>query len=56
MARPFLPKELVKNKKLNIRFTKQEKQEFKKICKNQKITFSKLCRDAIFFQYKIKIN
>jgi hypothetical protein len=56
MARPFLPKELVKNKSVKVRFTKEEKEQIKKICQEQKVTFSKFLRDAIFFQYKIKIN
>jgi len=56
MARPFLPKELVKNKSVRIRFTKEEHQKIKEFCKEQKVTFSKFTRDALFFQYKIKLN
>ena len=56
MARPFLPKELKKSKSIQIRFTKEEKKEIQEICKKQKITFSKFLRNALFFQYKIKIN
>lgn len=56
MARPYLPQELVKNKQIQIRFTKEEKEYYKNICKKQKTTFSKFLRDAIFFKYKIKLN
>jgi len=56
MARPRLRKEIVKTDYIQVRFTAFEKEQIKKICKEQKVTFSKFLRDAIFFQYKIKIN
>jgi hypothetical protein len=56
MSRPFLTRELLRNKKIQIRFTKEEKKQIEEICKKEKVTFSKLIKDALFFKHNIKLN
>jgi hypothetical protein len=55
MARPFLPPEELKDKRICIRISAKKYKELQDLCKKEKITLSKFVKRAIYQQHKIII-
>lgn len=55
MARPCLPLEQLKDKRIQIRISEKKLKEIKDICKKEKISITKFIKRAIYNQHKIII-